>query len=128
VTTFLTTSSSGVLLEGEDMTEGTYVLGATATEEVDDDTTSRLTVVSSSLIDDDIVGQFGDSVVNLSVFMNTITSGFEDVTNISIEAKSLETPTNTVSNAGLWSLLFLAVLPLTCLGLGIARWWKRRKL
>jgi ABC-2 type transport system permease protein len=128
VTTFLTTSSSGVLLEGEDMTEGTYVLGATATEEIDDDTTSHLTVVSSSLIDDDIVGQFGDSVVNLSVFMNTITSGFEDVTNISIEAKSLETPTNTVSNAGLWSLLFLAVLPLTCLGLGIARWWKRRKL
>lgn len=127
VTPFLSTTEAGVMLQGEELVEGQYVLGATATEEVDGGT-AQLTVCTSSLIDDEITSQFGDAIANLTVFMNTITSGFEDVSNISIDAKSLETPTNTVANPGLWSLLLVAVLPVVCLALGFVRWWKRRKL
>lgn len=60
--------------------------------------------------------------------MNTLTGGFEDVSNISIDAKSLETTYNTVTNAGLWSLLFLVALPIAVLIFGFVRWFRRRKL
>lgn len=155
VSSFLTTSEAGVTLDEDDnTTTGQYIVAATATETIETDTadadsadssadasssaadesaetssvTASLTVCTASLIDEDIATQFGDSVANLTVFMNTVTSSFTDVSNISIEAKSLETPTNTVSNAGLWGLLFLAVLPIIVLALGAMRWWKRRKL
>ncbi|MCD7929217.1 MAG: GldG family protein [Clostridiales bacterium] len=168
---FLSTSSSGgVMLDGEDTVSGQYYLGVTATEEIeveseDTDTadadeddadtsaeadedadtsaesdedeeeeedntiTAQFTVLSSeSLVNDDITDSFGDSIVNLTVVMNTITGGFEDVSNISIDAKSLETTYNTVTNAGLWSLLFLVALPIAVLIFGFVRWFRRRKL
>ncbi|MCD8008511.1 MAG: GldG family protein, partial [Clostridiales bacterium] len=161
---FLSTSSSGgVMLDGEDTVSGQYYLGVTATEEIeveseDTDTadadedeadtsaeadedadtsaesdedeeeeedntiTAQFTVLSSeSLVNDDITDSFGDSIVNLTVVMNTITGGFEDVSNISIDAKSLETTYNTVTNAGLWSLLFLVTLPISILIFYIVR-------
>ncbi|MCD8335018.1 MAG: GldG family protein [Clostridiales bacterium] len=175
-----TTSSGGVMLDGEDTVSGQYYLGVTATEEIeveteDEDTdeadadtdedadtsaeaetddadtsaeadssaesdedeeeeddntiTAQFTVLTSeSLVNDDITDSFGDSIANLTVVMNTITSGFEDVSNISIDAKSLETTYNTVNNAGLWSLLFLVVLPIAVLIFGFVRWFRRRKL
>ncbi|MCD8354551.1 MAG: GldG family protein [Clostridiales bacterium] len=169
-----TTSSGGVMLDGEDTVSGQYYLGVTATEEIEVETeeeetdtddadtdedeadtsaeadedadtsaesdedeeeeedntvTAQFTVLTSeSLVNDDITDSFGDSIVNLTVVMNTITSGFEDVSNISIDAKSLETTYNTVTNAGLWSLLFLVVLPIAVLIFGFVRWFRRRKL
>ncbi len=170
-----TTSSGGVMLDGEDTVSGQYYLGVTATEEIeveseeeeetddadtdedeadtsaesdededadtsaesdedeeeeeDNTVTAQFTVLTSeSLVNDDITDSFGDSIVNLTVVMNTITSGFEDVSNISIDAKSLETTYNTVTNAGLWSLLFLVVLPIAVLIFGFVRWFRRRKL
>lgn len=129
VTPFLETSDSGVLQVGQETVSGQYILGATAEETLEDDTISRLTVFStSSVVNESLIAQFGDSIANLSVFMNTVTSGYEDISNISIEARSLETPTNTVTNAGLWGLLFVAVLPIVALAVGFVRWWKRRKL
>lgn len=129
VTPFLETSDAGVLQVGQENVSGQYILGAIAEENLEDDTTSRLTVFStSSVVNENLIAQFGDSIANLSVFMNTITSGYEDISNISIEARSLETPTNTVTNAGLWGLLFVAVLPIAVLAVGFVRWWKRRKL
>lgn len=126
---FLSTSSNGVQLQGEDTVSGTYTLGAAATETLKDGETSQLTVFSTdSLIDDSINAQFSGSVANLTVFMNTVADGFDDVTHISIEPKSLQTPTNTVSNAGLWSLIYVAALPLLFLGLGFFRWFRRRRL
>lgn len=74
---------------------------------------ARLTVLSAnSLIDDSICSQFGDAVCNLTVYMNTLTTAFSDTGAISIPSKSLETATNTVTSAGVWSMLYLAVLPL----------------
>lgn len=126
---FLKTSTGGVMLtSGDSTTSGVYLLGVTATKKVDDDTAATLTVCTESLTSDSIAQQFGDSVANLTVFVNTITTSFPDVSNISIEAKSLETPTNTMTNAGLWGMLFVAVLPLTVLIVGGFRWWTRRRL
>ncbi|MCD8189692.1 MAG: GldG family protein [Clostridiales bacterium] len=177
-----TTSSGGVMLDGDTTVSGEYYLGVTATEEIeveseeedeedtdDADTdedadssaeaetdeadtsaeadssaasdedeeeeeeaetvTAQFTVLTSeTLVNDDITSSFGDSIVNLTVVMNTITSNFEDVSNISIDAKSLETTYNTVTNAGLWSLLFLVALPIAVLIFGFVRWFRRRKL
>ncbi|MCD7917066.1 MAG: GldG family protein [Clostridiales bacterium] len=98
-------------------------------EEEDTEITSRFTVYScAALLDDDINASYGDSIVNLQVFMNNLTAGFEEVSTISIASKSLEVTYNTSSNAGMWSLLYVAVLPLVCVALGFLRWMKRRKL
>ncbi|MCC8098706.1 MAG: GldG family protein [Clostridiales bacterium] len=98
-------------------------------EEEDEEITSRFTVYSCAvMLDDDINASYGDSIVNLQVFMNNLTAGFEEVSTISIASKSLEVTYNTSSNAGMWSLLYVAVLPLVCVVLGFLRWMKRRKL
>lgn len=127
---FLSTSSNGYAVDGDNQTQGTYVLGATATEPVNSDSenTARLTVVtSSSLIDPSITDAFSN-VANLDIFMNAVTAGIKDVSNISIPAKSLQITYNTVKHAGLWSFLFVLFIPLCVLGGGFVFWLKRRKL
>jgi ABC-2 type transport system permease protein len=66
--------------------------------------------------------------VNLQLFVNNLTAGFDDTTAISIPAKSLAVTYNTITNAGLWGLIFLAVLPLGVLIAAFIRWNRRRKL
>lgn len=129
-TAFLSTSANGYAVVGDNKTQGTYVLGATATEPVngDSENTTRLTVVTaSSLIDPSITGSFSN-VANLDIFIKAVTSGIKDVSNISIPAKSLQITYNTVKHAGLWSFLFVLLIPLCVLGGGFAFWLKRRKL
>lgn len=102
---------------------------ADAEEEENNDIVSRLTVITAnSLIDDNICGQFGDAICNLTVYMNTLTTAFDDTSTISIPSKSLQTATNTVTSAGVWSMLYLAVLPLAALIIGFVVWYRRRKL
>lgn len=158
VDAFLTTSESGLkVVSKDDYTKGQYVVGATASEvvgqkedtgdkeksggdtsdadssdteeEEHNDIVSRLTVITAnSLIDDSICGQFGDAICNLTVYMNTLTTAFDDTSTISIPSKSLQTATNTVTSAGVWSMLYLAVLPLAALIIGFVVWYRRRKL
>jgi ABC-2 type transport system permease protein len=148
---FLTTSENGVaVLDSGNYTQGQFILAATATqdlttddntddaddtdedaEDADEDTTtqSRFTVYSCSvLFDDDLNSQYADSIVNLQLFVNNLTAGFDDTTAISIPAKSLAVTYNTITNAGLWGLIFLAVLPLGVLIAAFIRWNRRRKL
>lgn len=130
VTPFLETSSSGVAVtEDGTQTQGTYLLGAVCQKtDEDGNAAGRLTVISSaSLVDDSVLNTIPNGV-NLDVFMNAVTDGFEDIDNISIEAKSLETTYNTIQNAGSWSLLFIAVIPLLTLIVGLVYWLRRRKL
>lgn len=158
VDAFLTTSESGIKVVSEDdYTKGQYVVAATASEvvgqkertsedsstssassadssaasseEQNNDITARLTVISAnSLIDDSICSQFGDAVCNLTVYMNTVTAAFDGASAISIPSKSLKTATNTVTSAGVWSMLYLIVLPLIALVIGFVVWYRRRKL
>ena len=59
--------------------------------------------------------------------MNTISSNFDDMQNVAIEAKSLEITYNTMQHAGLISVGLILGLPLAILVFGFVRWWKRRK-
>lgn len=129
VTPFLETSSGGVAVTADGaQTPGTYLLGAVAEKAGADGSTGRLTIISSaSLVDEQILNTIPNGV-NLDVFTNSLLNGFDDVSNISIPAKSLEPTYNTVRNAGLWSLLFVAVIPLAALVIGLVYWMRRRKL
>ena len=77
------------MVDEETQTQGTYVVGAVATEETDGGDTARLTVYgSSSLIDASLTESFSN-LDNLDLFLASATTGFEDVSSISIEPVSL---------------------------------------
>lgn len=144
---FMETSSDGyAVTSNENRTQGTYLLGAVATETVkeeqatpadateadaaDSDTSdkeTRLTVISAStLIEQQITDAF-PSLVNTDVFMNAVTANFDEVENISIPAKSLEITYNTVKNANTWGLLFVAVIPIGLIVIGLIIWIRRKR-
>lgn len=125
---FMYTSQSALaVLENGDMTEGRYLLAATSTE-ADEDGGGRLTVIACpTLIDEYLLTNFSN-LVNLNIFMNSITDNFEDISTISVPSKSLETTYNTISSASMWSILFIAVIPLACLIGGLVFWLRRRRL
>ena len=126
-TEFMTTSSNGYAVNGDDQTQGTYVLGAIAEKNIDSETMGCLTVLgTNTLIEDNIVQAF-PSLANTSVFMNSITGNFNDVSTISIESKSLEVSYNTVTSPGSIGMIFIAVVPLAILIAGFVHWMRRRK-
>ncbi len=130
VSSFLATSDKGYAVTDSNQTQGVYVLGATSVETLGEngEDTARFTVVTaSSLIDASITDSF-PNLSNLDIFMNAVTADLEDAGNSSIAAKSLEITYNTVRNAGLWSVLFIIVIPLAVLVGGFLFWLKRRKL
>jgi ABC-2 type transport system permease protein len=129
VSPFLTTSDKGVAVsEDNSQVPGSYVVGAVATETVDDNLTARLTVFGcDSLCGTKITSSF-PNVDNSALFLASITAGFKDVSPISIEPVSLAEETNTVTTGGLWGLLFIFVLPAALLIFGFVRWTRRRKL
>lgn len=129
VSAFLTTSPDAASVsEDGSQTPGTYIVGATASETIDDGITARLTVYGSdSLINSDLTGSFS-SIANLDLFFASATVDFDDASAISIPSVSLATPTNTISTGGIWSLLFILVIPAGLLIYGFVLWMRRRKL
>ncbi|MGN1191534.1 MAG: Gldg family protein [Dorea sp.] len=144
-TEFMSTSENAYSVTEDIQEQGSYVLGAVATETIssssedeseDSDTgdtseegmdESRLTVVSTgSLIDSQVTDSFS-TLENLDLFMNAVTANFEDVDNVAIEPKSLEVTYNSMQHAGLLSILVIFVIPLIILLFGFVKWWKRRK-
>ncbi len=125
---FLYTSGKAFAVqENGDMTEGRYYMAATSTES-DEAGAGRLTVIACpTLIDEYLLSNFSN-LVNLNIFMNAVTDNFDDMSTISIPAKSLETTYNTIASASTWSILYIAVIPLVCLIGGLVFWLKRRKL
>ncbi|MBQ8804098.1 MAG: GldG family protein [Tyzzerella sp.] len=122
VSEFMTTSSKGFAVTSEAQTEGTYVLGAVATEEE-----STFTVLTAySMIDSYVTDAFSN-LENVTLFMNTVANHFEEVSNIAIEPKSLEVTYNTVQYAGISSLVAIFGIPIVILGYGFVKWLKRRK-
>ena len=127
----------------DSQTEGTYSLGAVATQTLSAEDTAeegtsgdseeeleegRLTVVAAdSLIDPQITDAFS-TLENLDLFMNTISANFDDVQNVAIEAKSLQVTYNTMQHAGVISLFLIIGIPLIILVFGFVQWWKRRKV
>ena len=125
---FLSTSDACYAVVDEDnMAEGTFAVGAVATEETEHGT-ARLTVLGSdSLTNEDMAASFSN-LDNSALFIAAVTAGFEDVEAISIEPVSLTTPSNTITSGGIWALLFILVIPAALLIFGFVRWMRRRKL
>ena len=64
----------------------------------------------------------------MSLFMSAATADMDDLIRIDIEPVSLATPTNTITSGGIWSLLFIFIIPGALLIFGFVRWMRRRKL
>ena len=142
-TAFMQTSDNSYAVTEDKQEEGTYTLGAVATEQItsndssdsssskdsssDVTKTSRLTVISSeSMIDSQITDTY-TTLENLDLFMNAVTANFDKTKNVAIKAKSLEVSNNTMQHAGIISILTIFGIPLVILIYGFMRWWKRRK-
>lgn len=138
-TAFMQTSDNSYAVTEDKQEEGTYTLGAVATEQITSDSnssdsslsdktkTSRLTVISSeSMIDSQITDTY-TTLENLDLFMNAVTANFDNTKNVAIKAKSLEVSNNTMQHAGIISILTIFGIPLVILIYGFMRWWKRRK-
>lgn len=121
---FLTTSDKGAAVVSEnDYTEGKYTLAVAATKDE-----ARLTVFGcASIIDDDFTSYY-TNLMDLQVFMNSITANFDDVSNISIDSISLQTTYNTITNGSGIGAIFIGIIPVALLILGFLRWFGRRKL
>ena len=119
---FMTTSSNGYAVTSVSQTQGTYVLGATATE---GDTT--FTVISSETMIDEALTSMYATLENNTLFMNAVTSNFDDVSNVSIETKSMEITYNTMKYTGVSTLVVIFGVPASILIVGFVNWLKRRK-
>ena len=140
VNAFMSTTNNAYAVTEDAQKEGSYTLGAVATESIskddaedenstDDSETleSRLTVISSaSMIDSQITDAF-TTLENTTLFMNAVTANFDGVKNISIEPKSLSVEYNTVQHSGLLSLLVIFGVPIILLIGGFSVWYRRRK-
>ena len=142
-TAFMQTSDNSYAVTEDKQEEGTYTLGAVATEQITSDDssdsssskdsssdatkTSRLTVISSeSMVDSQITDTY-TTLENLDLFMNAVTANFDKTKNVAIKAKSMEVSNNTMQHAGIISILTIFGIPLVILIYGFMRWWKRRK-
>ncbi len=121
---FLTTSSNGAaVVSDDDYTTGEYTLAVAA-----DMGEGRLTVFGCSTIIDDDFTSYYTNLSDLQVFMNAITVNFDDVSNISIDAISLEMTYNTITNGNGIGVIFIGIIPIALLAIGFVRWFGRRKL
>lgn len=145
-TSFMTTSSNGYAVTETEQIQGTYVLGAVATETIEGEEAkeqageeakeegteetaaeSRLTVISSvSMVDSQITDSFS-TLENLTLFGNAVTANFDGVQNIAIEPKSLEITYNAMQHVGLIGLAVIVGIPVLILIYGFWRWLKRRR-
>lgn len=154
---FMTTSNDGYAVTETSEMQGTYTLGAVATETVydtknADDTEeaqdtdsesiednasddaessegkeSRFTVISSASMIDSQITDIFTTLENTTLFMNAVTANFDGVENLSIEPKSLAVQYNTIQHVGLLSLFTIFGIPLLILVGGFSVWFSRRK-
>lgn len=130
VSAFLTTSDTGgySATDQNTNTPGVYAVGAVATEQIDDSITARFTVLGSdSLVSATITDSFSN-LDNAALFVHAATLGFDDVSDLAIPSVSLSDPVNTITTGGLWSVLFIFILPAAALIVGFVRWMRRRRL
>lgn len=122
LSTFMSTSDGGYAVTEDKQTEGTYLLGAIATEN-----DSHFTVITAAtMIDENLTGSL-TTLENNTLFMNLVTNNFDDISNVAIEPKSLQVEYNTVKHAGSYSLATVFGIPIVILVYGFVTWLKRRK-
>lgn len=132
---FMTTSSSGYAVNGKKQKQGTYILGAYATEKVSVKNSkgkkvskeSRLTVYGSHMLIDDQVTSSFSTLENLTLFMNSISANLDQQDNISISPKSLSVTYNNIAHPGIFSLFIIFVIPAALVIGGFIIWFRRRR-
>ena len=117
-----TSEGGGYKVTEEAQEQGSYVLGAVAAEEE-----SRFTVITSSTLVDENLTKAYATLENNTLFMNAVTSNFDEASNVSIEAKSLSTTYNTMQHVGISTLIVIVGVPMVILIGGFVTWLKRRK-
>ena len=124
----MTTSEEGLLIDiNGNQTPGQYTVAASSTKELESGQAVLTVFACPEMIDEGITSTF-TNLANLTIFMNAATANFEDISNISIPAKSLEVTYNTIPTAGLWASIFIFLIPVFCVIMGFAVWMRRRKL
>ena len=124
----MTTSEDGLLIDiNGNQTPGQYTVAASSTKELESGQAVLTVFACPEMIDEGITSTF-TNLANLTIFMNAATANFEDISNISIPAKSLEVTYNTIPTAGLWASIFIFLIPVFCVIMGFAVWMRRRKL
>lgn len=86
-----------------------------------------LMVLTAPYMIDAQITDYYQNLENLNQFTNMVVSFFDDVENISIPAKSLEIAYNTFTGTGIWSSLFIFIIPGFFIITGMYVWLKRRK-
>ena len=107
---------------------GPFSLGVAITENVKDDATTKLVVISSSYLLDDSITQLTGS--NSDLFLNSLNWMCSRESNISIHSKALidSTLTATAFQANMSALVFIIIIPLATILVGFIVWLRRRKL
>ncbi len=154
---FMSTSDEAYAVTEQSQEQGSYVLGAVATEPLsaeedstdasDADTSgdsgdaadsdsasdengeieSRLTVITAASLIDPNITDSFPQLENTTVFMNAVTANFEGVQSLSIEAKRLGVEYNTMQHTGLLSFVVIFGIPAVVLIGGFVVWFRRRK-
>lgn len=119
---FMKTSDGGYAVTSKKQTEGTYVLGAIATEGEG----QFAVITAASMIDENLTGSL-TTLENNTLFMNVLTNNFDEISNVAIEPKSLQVEYNTIQHAGVSSLVAVFGIPILFLLYGFVKWLKRRK-
>lgn len=144
VSSILETSSNSYAVTEDGEEEGTYAIGVVASytaeaensdsdsegessEDSGDTVTGTLTVYGSNTLIDENITEVFSGLDNKTLFMNSILSAFDDMDNLSIEAKSMEVQYNTVQYGGYLSVLLIFVIPIGILIFGFIFWMRRRK-
>ncbi|WP_216697039.1 Gldg family protein [Anaerostipes faecalis] len=132
---FMTTSENGYAITEDNQKQGSFILGATATESVTVknsngkkvEAESRLTVFGSNMLIDEQVTSSFSSLENLTLFTNAVTGNLDNADNISISPKSLEVSYNSIAHPGPFSILIIFIIPLALIVGGFVVWFRRRR-
>ena len=135
VESFMTTSENGCAVTEKKQTQGTYILGAAATESVTVKDSggkkkkkdSRLTVYGSNMLIDAQVTESFSTLENLTLFMNSVTANLDSADNISVSPKSLQVTYNSIAHPGIFSILIIFVIPFMVIAGGFVVWFRRRR-
>ena len=135
VESFMATSENGCAVTEKKQTQGTYMLGAAATESVTVKDSggkkkkkdSRLTVYGSNMLIDAQVTESFSTLENLTLFMNSVTANLDSTDNISVSPKSLQVTYNRIAHPGIFSILIIFVIPFMVIAGGFVVWFRRRR-
>lgn len=135
VESFMATSENGCAVTEKKQTQGTYILGAAATESVTVKDSggkkkkkdSRLTIYGSNMLIDAQVTESFSTLENLTLFMNSVTANLDSADNISVSPKSLQVTYNSIAHPGIFSILIIFVIPFMVIAGGFVVWFRRRR-